>query len=87
MRMGTAEVYYGSREEAIRAMESYNGVPLDDKSMNIKIVGDSTATDDGRVRMFRCLGRVVQNDRNNNRYIPATSSRNIATDQGRVSMF
>ena len=87
MTMGTTEVYYGSREKAIRAMESYNGVPLDDKSMNIKIVGDSTATDDGRVSMFQCLGRVVQNDRNSNRYIPATSSRNIATNQGRVSVF
>ena len=49
MRMGTAEVYYGSREEAIREMESYNGVPLDGKSMNIEIVGDSAATYDGKV--------------------------------------
>ena len=59
MRMGTAEVYYGSREEAIRAMESYNGVPLDDKSMNIEIVGDLVATDDGRMSVFQCLGGVV----------------------------
>ena len=63
---GTAEVDYGSREEALRAMESYNGVPLDNKSMNIEIVGDSAAADDGRVSVFQCLGRVVQNDRNNN---------------------
>ena len=52
MRMGTAEVYYGSREEAIRAMESYNGVPLDDKSMNIEIVGDSVATYDGKAYVY-----------------------------------
>jgi len=38
--LGTAEVTFANRGEAIRALQHYNGVPLDGKPMSIEIVAN-----------------------------------------------
>jgi RNA recognition motif-containing protein len=71
---GTAEVEYSSRGQALRAMETYDGVPLDGKAMKIQIVETNITTDNGKVSVFDRLGGKIQNDRNRNSNVPAARS-------------
>lgn len=39
--LGTAEIVYENRKDALRAMQTYNGVPLDGKTMCVEVVSNN----------------------------------------------
>lgn len=54
--MGTAEVIYKNRADAMKAMQKYNGVPLDGKAMRLEVVnsgGVGSVSGGGRMSIPR----------------------------------
>jgi THO complex subunit 4 len=54
--MGTAEIIYKNRADAMKAMQKYNGVPLDGKAMRLEVVnsgGIGSVSGGGRMSVPR----------------------------------
>jgi len=73
--LGTADVIYDKRSDAVKAMKQYNGVPLDGKAMTIELAGgdsDSRGARDSPVHRLTSgrLGKREDNRRSPGRRSP-----------------
>merc|ERR1712127_783327 len=54
--LGTAEISYDRKSDAVKAMKQYNGVPLDGKAMRIEIAGTGADVSEAPLRRVGGMG-------------------------------